>query len=250
MVKFKVGDIVKPNDKTKGKYAITRKGNMLEGKITYIDEKNKTMSVLMKKMAKGFLPFEGLEFESLKMDCFDLVAPKRELHVTSDGTTTHAVLKEGGKIVKRAKAVCSPDDEYSFETGARLAIDRVFGKEEKSAEEKGAAREPKFKFEVGNMVKVVDSGKTYCLFDDIMQQYGADYLMRWAYGVPAPKDGQYEVVQRNKHPDLKIMLYVIERKDGYSHPLYIISEDGLTKAWQRRNNSKKKLTTLKNRLSG
>ena len=74
-------------------------------------------------------------------------------------------------------------------------------------------------------------GKTYCLFDDIMQQYGADYLMRWAYGVPAPKDGQYEVVQKNKHPDLKIMLYVIERKDGYSHPLYIISEDGLTKAW-------------------
>lgn len=229
MAKFKVGDIVKPNDKSVEVYNVTKKGNMLEGEVTYIDEKDKTMSVLMKKMAKGSLFHEGLKFANLKMDCFDLVYRKQELHVTSDGTTTHAVLKEGGKVVKRAKAVCSPDDEYSFETGARLAVDRVFGKDEKSAEEKGAAHEPKFN--IGNMVKVVDSGKTYTLYDDIMQQYGADYLMRWAYGVTAPQDGQYEVVQRNKHPDLKIMLYVIERKDGYSHPLYIIGEEGLAKAW-------------------
>lgn len=231
MAKFKVGDIVKPNDNMSthplGGLVLAI---MLEGEVTHIDEKDKTMSVLMKKTAKGFLFHEGLEFTNLKMDRFDLVLPKRELHVTTDGMATHAVLKEGGKIVKRAKAVCSPDDEYSFETGARLAVDRVFGKDEKSAEEEDAAYGPKSKFNIGNMVKVVDSGKTYTLYDDIMQQYGADYLMRWAYGVPAPEDGQYEVVQRNKHPDLKIMLYVIERKDGYSHPLYIISEDGLVKA--------------------
>lgn len=227
MVTFKVGDIVKPNDKSVEVYNVTQKGNMLEGEVTYIDEKDKTMSVLMKKMAKGFLFHEGLEFSNLKMDCFDLVLPKQELHVTTDGTTTHAVLKEGGKVVKRAKAVCSPDDEYRFETGARLAVDRIFGKDEK----KDDPQEPKFKFKIGDTVKVVDSGKTYGLFEDLMQQYGADYLMRWAYGVPAPKDGQYEVVQRNKHPDLKIMLYVIERKDGYAHPLYIISEGGLAKAW-------------------
>ena len=231
MVKFKVGDIVKPNDNMSthplGGLVLAI---MLEGEVTYIDEKDKTMSVLMKKTAKGFLPHEGLEFMNLKMDRFDLVLPKRELHVTADGTTTHAVLKEGGKVVKRAKAVCSPDDEYSFETGARLAVDRVFGKDEKSAEEKGAAHEPKPKFNIGNMVKVVESGRTYCLYEDIMQQYGADYLMRWAYGVTAPQDGEYRVVQKTKHPVLKIMLYVIERKDGYSHPLYIISEDGLAKA--------------------
>lgn len=189
------------------------------------------MDVRLKKATGEGKKYEQHIFEFVRQDNYNLVSRKQELHVTSDGTTTHAVLKEGGKVVKRAKAVCSPDDEYSFETGARLAIDRVFGKDEKNAEEKGAAYEPKSKFNIGNTVKVVDSGKTYTLYDDIMQQYGADYLMRWAYGVPAPKDGQYEVVQRNKHPDLKIMLYVIERKDGYSHPLYIIGEDGLTKAW-------------------
>lgn len=189
------------------------------------------MDVRLKKATGEGKKYEQHIFEFVRQDNYNLVSRKQELHVTADGTTTHAVLKEGGKVVKRAKAVCSPDDEYRFETGARLAIDRVFGKDEKSAEEKGAAHEPKFKFKIGDMVKVVDSRKTYTLYDDIMLQYGADHLMRWAYGVPAPEDGLYKVVQRSKHPDIKIMLYVIKRKDGYAHPLYIISEDGLTKAW-------------------
>lgn len=229
MTKFKVGDIVKP----KAEKALWTFGAHLAKilELEVLRTRGDFMDVRLKKATGEGKKYEQHIFEFVRQDNYNLVSRKRELHVTTDGTTTHAVLKEGGKVVKRAKAVCSPDDEYSFETGARLAIDRVFGKEEKNAEEKGAAHEPKPKFNIGNMVKVVDSGKTYTLYDDIMQQYGADHLMRWAYGVPAPEDGQYEVVQRNKHPDLKIMLYVIERKDGYSHPLYIISEDGLAKVW-------------------
>lgn len=229
MVKFKVGDIVKP----KAEKALWTFGAHLAKilELEVLRTRGDFMDVRLKKATGEGKKYEQHIFEFVRQDNYNLVSRKQELHVTSDGTTTHAVLKEGGKVVKRAKAVCSPDDEYSFETGARLAIDRVFGKDEKNAEEKGAAYEPKSKFNIGNIVKVVDSGKTYTLYDDIMQQYGADYLMRWAYGVPAPKDGQYEVVQRNKHPDLKIMLYVIERKDGYSHPLYIIGEEGLAKAW-------------------
>lgn len=232
MVKFKVGDIVKPNPKA---WLFDRK--IAESIVEAVVRKSSpyTFSVEVTKVKES-----GKQYLNQEIICqtghdgFELVkrgACKRELHITTDGTTTHAVLKESGKVVKRAKAVCSPDDEYRFETGARLAVDRVFGKDEKSAEEKGAAHEPKPKFNIGNMVKVVDSGKTYTLYDDIMQQYGADYLMRWAYGVDAPQDGQYEVVQRSKHPAFKIMLYVIERKDGYAHPLYIIGEEGLAKAW-------------------
>lgn len=229
MAKFKVGDIVKP----KAEKALWTFGAHLSKilELEVLRTRGDFMDVRLKKATGEGKKYEQHIFEFVRQDNYNLVSRKQELHVTSDDTTTHAVLKEGGKVVKRAKAVCSPDDEYSFETGARLAVDRVFGKDEKSAEEEDAAYEPKPKFNIGNMVKVVESGRTYCLYEDIMQQYGADYLMRWAYGVTAPQDGQYEVVQRNKHPDLKIMLYVIERKDGYSHPLYIISEDGLTKAW-------------------
>lgn len=52
----------------------------------------------------------------------------KEIHITQDGNTVHAVLKDENKIVKRSKAVCSPKDEFDFETGARLAIDRLFEK--------------------------------------------------------------------------------------------------------------------------
>lgn len=231
MAKFKVGDIVKPNDNMSthplGGLVLAI---MLEGEVTYIDEKDKTMSVLIKKTAKEFLFHEGLEFTNLKMDYFDLVLPKQELHVTSDGTTTHAVLKEGGKIVKRAKAVCSPDDEYRFETGARLAVDRVFGKE---AEKK----EPKFKFEVGNMVEVV-SPSTHCYpaAIDFIKQFGEDYLARFAYRSRPTKGILYTVRQRAEWKmgnGEKKKLYVIEEFNifvGFYGAYYIVDEEGLVKA--------------------
>ena len=225
MAKFKVGDIVKPNDKSKGEYAVTRKGNMLEGEVTYIDEKDKTMSVRMKKMAKGFLFHEGLEFMNLKMDYFDLVAPKRELHVTTDGTTTHAVLKEGGKVVKRAKAVCSPDDEYSFETGARLAIDRVFGKDEKSAEKK----EPEYKFNIGDYVVVKDKNEAFPYFKDFVKRYDKDTQLLFAYGHCPKKGDHYTVITRGLHPETKAPLYLIQPSSNTLAfgELYLIGECGL-----------------------
>ena len=238
MAKFKVGDIVKPNDNMSthplGGLVLAI---MLEGEVTHIDEKDKTMSVLMKKTAKGFLFHEGLEFTNLKMDRFDLVLPKRELHVTTDGMATHAVLKEGGKIVKRAKAVCSPDDEYRFETGARLAVDRVFGKDEKSAEEKSAAHEPKFKFEIGKMVEVV-SPSTHCYpaAIDFIKQFGEDYLARFAYRSRPTKGILYTVRQRAEWKmgnGEKKKLYVIEEFNifvGFYGAYYIVDEEGLVKA--------------------
>lgn len=47
------------------------------------------------------------------------------IHITSDGTATHAVLKDGKKIIKRSKAVCAPDDEFDIIKGAMLALSRL-----------------------------------------------------------------------------------------------------------------------------
>ena len=205
MAKFKVGDIVKPNDKSVGWFAITRKGNMLEGVVVHSEDD--WFSVKITKMAEGGERYEGLTFRIVSPECFDLVCRKRELHVTTDGTTTHAVLKEDGKVVKRAQAVCSPDDEYSFETGARLAVDRVFGKETEK-------KEPKFKFEVGNMVEVV-SPSTHCYpaAIDFIKQFGEDYLARFAYRSRPTKGILYTVQQRAEWKmgnGEKKKLYVIE----------------------------------------
>lgn len=54
--------------------------------------------------------------------------------ITTDGKETLARLYDGDKVIKKAVARCSPEDTFNFETGARIAFDRLVG--EKPVEEK------------------------------------------------------------------------------------------------------------------
>ena len=47
--------------------------------------------------------------------------------ITTDGKTTTARLLEGKKTIKTAEAKCHPNDEFNFETGARIAFQRLMG---------------------------------------------------------------------------------------------------------------------------
>lgn len=78
------------------------------------------------------------------------------IHITTDGKTTHAVLKEGGKVTKRAKAICSPHDEFDFATGARIAFDRLCTSLAESSTLKGV-REVKRPAKVGEWVRITAS---------------------------------------------------------------------------------------------
>jgi len=49
----------------------------------------------------------------------------RKIVITADGRVTTARLIVGKRTIKTATATCSPSDEFSFETGARLAFDRL-----------------------------------------------------------------------------------------------------------------------------
>ena len=49
----------------------------------------------------------------------------KKIVITTDGKTTLARLYEDKKIVKTAKAICSPDDEFDFIAGAELAFERL-----------------------------------------------------------------------------------------------------------------------------
>lgn len=75
-----------------------------------------------------------------------------EIHITTDGKTTHAVLKENGKVTKRAKADCSPADDFDFRIGATLAFNRLLGSE---VALKSVVREVKRPAKVGEWVKIV-----------------------------------------------------------------------------------------------
>lgn len=47
------------------------------------------------------------------------------IHITSDGKTTTAVLAENSNVIHKAESKCSPDDKFDFETGAKLAFERL-----------------------------------------------------------------------------------------------------------------------------
>ena len=65
-------------------------------------------------------------------ECLELIKPKTEkIVITHDGKTTLARRYEDNKVVKSAEAKCSPDDEFDFLMGAKIAFDRLTGEEKK-----------------------------------------------------------------------------------------------------------------------
>lgn len=127
--KFKVGDIVEFEEGI-----IRGKGRIVETYSGIID-KSYLVELLGELKGKGHKGnthsknnYKKDDYWFVKMDNETLrLVSQKEIHITTDGTTTHAVLKENGKLVNSAKAVCSPEDTFDFEAGARLAMDRVLG---------------------------------------------------------------------------------------------------------------------------
>ena len=60
---------------------------------------------------------------------------KEKIVITTDGKTTTAKLFKGKKLIKTAEAKCNPANTFDFGIGARIALDRLSGRE-KVAEKK------------------------------------------------------------------------------------------------------------------
>jgi hypothetical protein len=55
----------------------------------------------------------------------DTALLNKKIVITTDGKTTVATLYDGDKVVKEAKADCSPEDKFDFTQGAKLAFERL-----------------------------------------------------------------------------------------------------------------------------
>ena len=64
-------------------------------------------------------------------NCIAGLACENKIVITTDGAETLARLYDGKKVVKTATAKCSPDDKFSFETGAKIAFERLIDYAEK-----------------------------------------------------------------------------------------------------------------------
>lgn len=65
-------------------------------------------------------------------DCIELISGNK-IVITTDGATTTARFYDGEKVIKAAKAECSPEDEFDFKIGAKIAFDRLVGNEIKNS---------------------------------------------------------------------------------------------------------------------
>ncbi len=58
----------------------------------------------------------------------EAVKNENKIVITTDGTITRAALYDGHKLIRESKAICSKEDTFDFETGAKIAFERLTAK--------------------------------------------------------------------------------------------------------------------------
>lgn len=103
-----------------------------------------------------------------------------EIHITTDGKITYAVLKQNGKVLSRSEAKCHPDDKFDFETGAKIALDRLEIKKE--------VKQPENPFKSGDIVECIYDFKVFGVYPpqgtlgEVISIGGQGVFVRWAKG--------------------------------------------------------------------
>lgn len=122
-MKFKVGD--KVIARTDSPYSITRAGS-----------RGTVVGTLENPNGQFIAPGDDICVKnnddgacySVESKYFDLVPEcNQKIVITTNGKITTAKLYDGKKFVKKAKASCSPEDEFNFDTGALIAFSRLTG---------------------------------------------------------------------------------------------------------------------------
>ena len=151
VMKFKVGDKVRVTGVTDGK---RKKYNGKEIVIKSINP-NGTERYSTHYDAENccYIFLEG-ELEPVN---------KKKIIITSDGKETLARLYDGYEVIKSAIAKCSPEETFDFETGARIAFDRLVG--EKPVEEKPKYYNGKVVCVESVCSRLLTKGKIYTIID-------------------------------------------------------------------------------------
>lgn len=63
-----------------------------------------------------------------KFKLVEIANKKQSIHITTDGVTTTAVLKDDKKVIEHSSTRCHPLDEFDFNIGSKIAFDRLMDK--------------------------------------------------------------------------------------------------------------------------
>lgn len=119
-----------------------------------------------------------------KVKCLVKEPCNDKVGITTDGVTTTATLYSKNTKVRTATAKCSPDDEFDFTVGAKLAMDRLYP----DKIEPKTDPTPKYlncKFTVTDLTRDADDyitdGKVYTMIDG---RFENDLGSKWPYDDP------------------------------------------------------------------
>lgn len=107
----------------------------------------KTVNTLLGYARKEF--YEDWGYKIVPFSEFDFDKSTKKIYITVEENKVHAILKENGKVINRSVATCSDEDEFNFETGAKIAFNRLFEVSDKST------------YKIGDTVKVISRGHAY-----------------------------------------------------------------------------------------
>ena len=132
MSKFHVGDMVRVK-----KGLTFKETGILHVEEEYCGKTFRVSKVLGSDDADISLELDGCGDWSFSPYWLEpLVVGKERIFIIQDGKTVTAMLFNGKKKIREGKAKCHPDDPFDFVTGAKLALERLAGGEEKKPEYK------------------------------------------------------------------------------------------------------------------
>lgn len=163
------------------------------------------------------------------------------------------IKRKGNKVIAKcgnrvAEAKCHENDEFDYYTSYRLALDRLFGKEEKNNTAKNNKNEDdRFDLKKGDIVKVTEPGLAYSTWLDFFKKlsdfgysgaYIKDLTERYSYGLGLGyeiykvdeetynkiyRDRRYKVEFANKTLRTIVITY------GNDNSVYLIDYHGVEK---------------------
>ena len=116
-MKYKIGDKVK----VKENLVVDKE----YGDNAFIEEMEKDKFITIKKYCGNQYKVEENEFTYTDEMLDGLATDYPEIYITTDGKTTTAIKTLNGKVVKTSTAKCCPEDEFNFDKGAKLALERL-----------------------------------------------------------------------------------------------------------------------------
>lgn len=139
---------------------------------------------------------------------------QNKIVITTDGETVTAKKYEGKEVIKSATAKCHPDDEFDFDTGAKIAFDRLI----EEPKENG-------KFKVGDKVNVVFDGYLYPTYEEWIDKNAPEHAKYWQFHIYDLVGDEFKIVAKAMHRNgYEGMLYLIQNSQKQC---YLMGEQGL-----------------------